>query len=329
MHTRFRFAFMVGGLLALGHARADRAQQRAATRRSGRGAGADPGAGPDASFGSGAAVELSRFGRCVGWKRSSERRLPRRKPGHRRRRRRGRRRGRRGQAQAAEPASTWHAHRGRLGRQPPSTSPSCRSTLYSRQLPGVLPFTEADHQAAHSLFAAPPGKRRRSTSRSSSTRPAAWATRSRYLQAEFMALSDSIFADTRTPRSAGRSSCTATPRTITSSAGSTSARVDEFQEKLAEQGRERRRGLPEAPEHSALQGGRPLLARGRRHRAPRLLGRGRAPPREQRRGDGRRDTRPRRTSGSLSIPSRRAAWMSSPSSACALPHSSRAADTSS
>ncbi|WP_437489765.1 vWA domain-containing protein [Sorangium sp. So ce1014] len=71
---------------------------------------------------------------------------------------------------------------------------SYRSTLYAQQLPGLMPFTEADHQAAHSFFAAPPVKRETLDVSLIIDTTGSMGDEIAYLQTEFIALSDSIFA---------------------------------------------------------------------------------------------------------------------------------------
>ncbi|KYG05922.1 hypothetical protein BE21_37810 [Sorangium cellulosum] len=71
---------------------------------------------------------------------------------------------------------------------------SYRSTLYAQQLPGFLPFTEADHQAANSLFATPPGPKETLDVSLIIDTTGSMGDEITYLQTEFIALSESIFA---------------------------------------------------------------------------------------------------------------------------------------
>jgi hypothetical protein len=69
-----------------------------------------------------------------------------------------------------------------------------RSSLYSQQLPGLLPLTENDHRAAHDLFAAPPGPKKTLDVSLVIDTTGSMGDELTYLRTEFIALSDSIFA---------------------------------------------------------------------------------------------------------------------------------------
>ncbi|AUX23828.1 hypothetical protein SOCEGT47_043580 [Sorangium cellulosum] len=71
---------------------------------------------------------------------------------------------------------------------------SYRDAQHAQQLPGLLPFTAQDHQAAHSLFAAPPGPRKTLDVSLIIDTTGSMGDEIRYLQTEFIALSESIFA---------------------------------------------------------------------------------------------------------------------------------------
>ncbi|WP_437534962.1 vWA domain-containing protein [Sorangium sp. So ce726] len=126
---------------------------------------------------------------------------------------------------------------------------SYRSTLYSQQLPGALPLTEADHQAAHSLFAAPPGTKETLDVALIIDTTGSMSDEITYLQTEFIALSDSIFA--KYPNAQQRWSLvlyrdTEDDYVVRSFDFHTD--LDEFQEKLAEQAADGGGDFPEAPD---------------------------------------------------------------------------------
>ncbi|WP_438003394.1 vWA domain-containing protein [Sorangium sp. So ce321] len=126
---------------------------------------------------------------------------------------------------------------------------SYRSTLYAQQLPGLLPITEADHQAAHSLFAAPPGKRETLDVSLIIDTTGSMGDEITYLQTEFIALSDAIFA--RYPDAAQRWSLVVYRDTEDDYIVRWfDFRTDpgEFQVKLAEQGADGGGDTPEAPD---------------------------------------------------------------------------------
>ncbi|WP_437970093.1 vWA domain-containing protein [Sorangium sp. So ce260] len=126
---------------------------------------------------------------------------------------------------------------------------SYRSTLYSQQLPGLLPLTEADHRAAHSLFAAPPGKRETLDVSLIIDTTGSMGDEITYLQTEFIALSDSIFA--RYPNAEQRWSLVLyrdTEDTYVVRWFDFRTDPDEFQEKLAEQAADGGGDFPEAPD---------------------------------------------------------------------------------
>ncbi|WP_437801192.1 vWA domain-containing protein [Sorangium sp. So ce693] len=126
---------------------------------------------------------------------------------------------------------------------------SYRSTLYSQQLPGILPFTAADHQAAHSLFAAPPGKKETLDVSLIIDTTGSMGDEITYLQTEFIALSDSIFA--KYPNAQQRWSLVLyrdTEDDYIVRWFDFRTDPDEFQEKLAEQGANGGGDFPEAPD---------------------------------------------------------------------------------
>ncbi|WP_437817624.1 vWA domain-containing protein [Sorangium sp. So ce1078] len=124
-----------------------------------------------------------------------------------------------------------------------------RSTLHGQQLPGVLPFTEADHRAAHSLFAAPPGRRETLDVSLIIDTTGSMGDEITYLQTEFIALSDSIFA--KYPNAEQRWSLVLyrdTEDDYVVRWFDFRADPDEFQEKLAEQAADGGGDFPEAPD---------------------------------------------------------------------------------
>ncbi|MGK3992254.1 vWA domain-containing protein [Sorangium sp. So ce1024] len=126
---------------------------------------------------------------------------------------------------------------------------SYRGTLYSQQLPGLLPFTEADHQVAHSLFAAPPGPRETLDVSLIIDTTGSMGDEITYLQTEFIALSDAIFA--RYPNAAQRWSLVVYRDTTDDYIVRWFDFRDdpfEFQEKLAEQAAGGGGDFPEAPD---------------------------------------------------------------------------------
>ncbi|MGK4008174.1 vWA domain-containing protein [Sorangium sp. So ce1036] len=68
-----------------------------------------------------------------------------------------------------------------------------RSAIHEQQLPGLLPFTEADHRAANSAFAAPRGARKTLDVSLVIDTTGSMGDELTYLQTEFIALSESIF----------------------------------------------------------------------------------------------------------------------------------------
>ncbi|WP_437899359.1 vWA domain-containing protein [Sorangium sp. So ce124] len=249
MHTRFRFAFMVGGLLALGACSGGSSSAEGGDGEiPGRGAGADPGAGPDASFGTGAAVGSAASGGVSdGSGPPSEG-----SPGGSLGTGGGGGAGGGGGGGAGGGASiapgtltagVWDDNRNF------DFFLSYRSTLYSQQLPGILPFTEADHQAAHNLFAAPPGKKETLDVSLIIDTTGSMGDEITYLQTEFIALSDSIFA--KYPNAQQRWSLVLyrdTEDDYIVRWFDFRADPDEFQEKLAEQGANGGGDFPEAPD---------------------------------------------------------------------------------
>ncbi|AUX30801.1 MULTISPECIES: vWA domain-containing protein [Sorangium] len=126
---------------------------------------------------------------------------------------------------------------------------SYRSTLYAQQLPGFLPFTEADHQAAHSLFAAPPGPKETLDVSLIIDTTGSMGDEITYLQTEFIALSESIFA--KYPNAAQRWSLVVYKDTEDDYIVrwfDFRADPDEFQQKLAEQAAGGGGDFPEAPD---------------------------------------------------------------------------------
>ncbi|WP_437730613.1 vWA domain-containing protein [Sorangium sp. So ce1335] len=126
---------------------------------------------------------------------------------------------------------------------------SYRSGLYAQQLPGLLPFTEADHQAAHSLFAAPPGERETLDVSLIIDTTGSMGDEITYLQTEFIALSDAIFA--RYPNAAQRWSLVVYKDTEDDYVVRWFDFRDdpvEFQQKLAAQAADGGGDFPEAPD---------------------------------------------------------------------------------
>lgn len=71
---------------------------------------------------------------------------------------------------------------------------SYQRSLRSQQHPGLLPFSEADHQAAHDLFEGPRGPRKTLDVSLIIDTTGSMGDEIAYLQTEFIALSESIFA---------------------------------------------------------------------------------------------------------------------------------------
>lgn len=71
---------------------------------------------------------------------------------------------------------------------------SYQGSLRSQQRPGLLPFSEADHQAAHDLFEGPRGQRKTLDVSLIIDTTGSMGDEIAYLQTEFIALSESIFA---------------------------------------------------------------------------------------------------------------------------------------
>ncbi|KYF67338.1 vWA domain-containing protein [Sorangium cellulosum] len=126
---------------------------------------------------------------------------------------------------------------------------SYRSSLHAQQLPGLLPFTEADHQAARSLFASPPGTRETLDISLIIDTTGSMGDEITYLQTEFIALSDAIFA--RYPDAAQRWSLVVYKDTEDDYIVRWFDFRDdpvEFQEKLAAQAADGGGDFPEAPD---------------------------------------------------------------------------------
>ncbi|XXX80238.1 vWA domain-containing protein [Sorangium sp. So ce134] len=231
MRTRFRFVFTVGSLLALGACSNDSSSGDSGDGEvPGRGAGADEdGAaaaagtgGPSAGDGFSGGEGSPDSGGSIGG-------------------------GGSGGGSSIEPgtltAGVWDDNRNI------DFFLSYRSTLYSQQLPGLLPFTEADHQAAHSLFATPPGKKETLDVSLVIDTTGSMGDEIAYLQTEFVALSDSIFA--KYPNAAQRWSLVLyrdTEDDYVVRWFDFRTDPEEFQEKLAEQGANGGGDFPEAPD---------------------------------------------------------------------------------
>ncbi|WP_437281136.1 vWA domain-containing protein [Sorangium sp. So ce375] len=239
MHTHFRFAFMVGSLLALGACSVGSSPAEGGDGEiPGRGAGA----GEGDAFGSAAAGGVSEgaepsdgaspgVGVGTGGGGGAG----------------GGGGGGAGGGGTIEPgtltAGVWDDNRNF------DFFLSYRSTLYSQPLPGVLPFTEADHQAAHSLFAAPPGKKETLDVSLVIDTTGSMGDEITYLQTEFIALSDSIFA--KYPNAQQRWSLVLyrdTEDDYVVRWFDFRSDPDEFQEKLAEQAAGGGGDFPEAPD---------------------------------------------------------------------------------